>query len=149
MGAMKDDLLSNFGDTRGAARRGASRWCFDARAALGALAVFALLVLLATVGARTGWLRGFFGDTLAIVWLYLCFKTVIGARPWLLALAAVGVGCALELAQYLARLWHLHIGHPVLRILLGSTPDWMDILAYALGGVAMLALEAMAARRPR
>ena len=149
MGAMKDVFLSGIRNTRDAMRPRTCRWRFDARAAIGALVVFALLVLLATAGARTGWLRGFFGDVLAVVWLYLCFKTVIGARPWPLALAAVGVGCALELAQYLARLWHLRIGHPVLRILLGSTPDWMDVLAYGLGGVAVLALEAAVARRPR
>jgi hypothetical protein len=149
MDAMKDVLPSGIRDPGGIARPGACRWRFDARAAFGALVVFALLVLLATAGARTGWLRGFFGDVLAVVWLYLCVKAVIGARPWPLALAAVGVGCALELSQYLARLWHLRIGHPVLRILLGSTPDWMDVLAYGLGGVAVLALEAAVARRPR
>jgi hypothetical protein len=147
MGAMKDASLSEIRDTRGMARPEVCRWRFDARAAIGALVAFVLLVLLATVGARTGWLRGFFGDVLAVIWLYACFRTVIGAPPWSLALAAVGVGCALELSQYIARLWHLRIGHPVLRVLLGSTPDWMDVLAYALGGVAVLASEAVAARR--
>lgn len=120
----------------------ALRWRFDARSAVLALVVLALLVLLATVGARTGWLRGFFGDVLAVVGLYCGFKTVIGARPGPLAAASFGVGCALETAQYFARLWHLRIGHPVLRILLGSTPDWLDVLAYAIGGVVVLALEA-------
>ena len=100
-----------------------------------------MLVLLATFGARAGWLRGFFGDVLAVVWMYCIFKTVISSRPLPLALAAFGVGCALELMQYLARLWHLRIANPVLRIVLGSTPDWMDVVAYAVGFVAVLAIE--------
>jgi hypothetical protein len=117
------------------------RWRFDARAALWALGLFALLVLLATVGARAGWLRGFLGDVLAVAWLYFVFRTVLDARPLPLALVALGIGCALEAAQYLARLWHLRIANPVLRVVVGSTPDWMDVLAYVIGFGAVLWLE--------
>lgn len=41
-------------------------WRFDARAFAIAMALFVFLVLLATLGARAGWLRGFFGDVLAV-----------------------------------------------------------------------------------
>ncbi len=116
---------------------------FNPRALAAALLFFALLVLLATLGSRAGWLRSFFGDVLAVVWLYCVFKTVLDARPLPLALAAFGVGCALEMAQYLARLWHLRIADPVLRIVLGSTPDCMDVVAYAIGLVAVLLAESV------
>lgn len=116
-------------------------WRFDPRAALAALLLFILLVLLATLGARAGWLRSFFGDVLAVAWLYCVFKTVVAARPWQLALAAFGCGCLLELGQYLAKLWHWQIPNPVLRILLGSTPDGLDVLAYAIGGAAVLMID--------
>jgi hypothetical protein len=114
---------------------------FDSRAGLVALGLFVLLVLLATLGARTGWLRGFFGDVLAVAWLYFVFKTLVATRPWTRALAAFGTGCLLELVQFVARLWHWQIAHPVLRIVVGSTPDWVDVLAYALGAAAVLALD--------
>jgi glycopeptide antibiotics resistance protein len=116
-------------------------WRFDARAFATALGLFVLLVLLATLGARAGWLRGFFGDVLAVVWLYFVFKTVAAARPVPRALAAFGVGCALEFGQYLARLQHWQIANPVLRVVVGSTPDWLDVLAYALGAVVVVAIE--------
>ncbi len=116
---------------------------FNPRALAAALLFFLLLVLLATLGSRTGWLRSFFGDVLAVVWIYYVFKTVLAARPLTLALAAFGVGCALEMAQYLARLWHLRIANPVLRIVVGSTPDWMDVLAYGIGFVAVLLIESV------
>lgn len=100
-----------------------------------------LLALLAIFGAGAGWLRSFFGDVLAVVWLYFVFKTVVAARPMPLALAAFGVGCALELGQYLARLGQWQIANPVLRIVIGSTPDWLDVLAYAIGAAAVVAIE--------
>ncbi|MDB5878504.1 MAG: hypothetical protein JWQ41_1918, partial [Variovorax sp.] len=67
---------------------------FNSRAFAASLLLFGLLVLLATFGARTGWLRSFFGDVLAVIWLYYLFKTVLAARPLPLAFAAFGVGCA-------------------------------------------------------
>ncbi|MGJ7488963.1 DUF2809 domain-containing protein [Variovorax sp. ZT4R33] len=116
-------------------------WRFDARAFAVALGLFVLLVLLATLGARAGWLRGFFGDVLAVAWLYFVLKTVVAARPMPLALAAFGVGCALELGQYFARLGHWQIANPMLRVVIGSTPDWLDVLAYAIGAVAVVSIE--------
>jgi len=121
-------------------------WRFDARAFAIALGLFVLLVLLATFGARAGWLRSFFGDVLAVVWLYFVFKTAVAARPVWLASSAFTVGCALELGQYLARSNHWQIANPMLRIVVGSTPDWLDVLAYGIGAASVLSWELRAAR---
>jgi hypothetical protein len=123
----------------------AMRWRFDPLSLVWALALFVVLVLLATVGARWGWLRSFFGDVLAVVWVYFVFRTFIAARVLPLALAAFVVGLAVELGQYLASSWHLHIANRALRIVLGSTADWWDVLAYAIGFAAVLAAEALRA----
>ncbi|WP_440870894.1 DUF2809 domain-containing protein [Variovorax atrisoli] len=130
------------------------RWRFDPLSLAWAVALFLVLLLLATVGARWGWLRSFFGDVLAVVWVYFVFKTAIGARVLLLALAALGVGLAVEFGQYLAAAWHLHIPNRALRIVLGSTADWWDVLAYIIGFAAVLAIEGLRggsvrAARPR
>jgi hypothetical protein len=121
----------------------AMRWRFDPLSLVWAVALFLVLVLLATVGARWGWLRSFFGDVLAVVWVYFVFRAVIGARVLPLALAALGVGLAVELGQYLAAAWHLHIPNRALRIVLGSTADWWDVLAYVIGFFAVLAIESL------
>ena len=123
----------------------AMRWRFDPLSLAWAVALFIVLVLLATVGARWGWLRSFFGDVLAVVWVYFVFKTFIAARVLPLALAALGVGYAVELGQFLASAWHLHIPNRALRIVLGSTADWWDVVAYTIGFAAVLALEALRA----
>lgn len=114
---------------------------FDSKALLEALAVFVLLVLLATVGAGTGWLRSFGGDVLAVVWVYLVFKSVIAAPPLPLAFAAFAVGCMVECGQYLAFTFHWHIPNRALRIVLGSTADWWDVVAYAIGFGAVVLVE--------
>ncbi|KIQ34225.1 hypothetical protein RT97_08590 [Variovorax paradoxus] len=124
----------------------AMRWRFDPLSLVWAVALFIVLALLATVGARWGWLRSFFGDVLAVVWVYFVFKTFIAARVLPLALAALGVGCAVELGQFLASAWHLHIPNRALRIVLGSTADWWDVVAYTIGFAAVLALEALRAK---
>ncbi|MDQ0610537.1 hypothetical protein QFZ83_004708 [Variovorax sp. W1I1] len=121
----------------------AMRWRFDPLSLAWAVALFVVLALLATVGARWGWLRSFFGDVLAVVWVYFVFKTVIAARVLPLALAALGVGYAVELGQFIASAWHLHIPNRALRIVLGSTADWWDVLAYTIGFAGVLALEAL------
>jgi hypothetical protein len=124
----------------------AMRWRFDPLSLVWAVALFIVLALLATVGARWGWLRSFFGDVLAVVWVYFVFKTFIAARVLPLALAALGVGYAVELGQFLASAWHLHIPNRALRIVLGSTADWWDVAAYTIGFATVLALEALRAR---
>lgn len=121
----------------------AMRWRFDPLSLAWAVALFIVLVLLATVGARWGWVRSFFGDVLAVAWVYFVFKTVIGARVLPLALAALGVGLAVELGQYIASTLHLHIPNRALRIVLGSTADWWDVLAYVIGFAAVLAVEGL------
>jgi len=119
------------------------RWRFDPLSLVWAVALFLVLVLLATVGARWGWLRSFFGDVLAVAWVYLVFQTFVAARVLPVALAALGVGLAVELGQFLASAWHLHIPNRALRIVLGSTADGWDVLAYAIGFAAVLAVEAL------
>jgi len=125
------------------------RWRFDPLSLAWATALFVVLVLLATVGARWGWVRSFLGDVLAVAWVYLVFKTFVGARVLPLALAALGVGLLVELGQYLAAAWQLHIPNRALRIVLGATADGWDVLAYAIGFAAVLLAEtALRAGRP-
>ncbi|MDH6592819.1 hypothetical protein M2165_002708 [Variovorax sp. TBS-050B] len=126
------------------------RWRFDPHSFVGAAALFLVLALLATVGARWGWVRSFLGDVLAVAWVYLLFKAFVGARVLPLALAAFAVGLLVELGQYLAAAWQWQIPNRALRIVLGATADGWDVLAYAIGFVAVLAAEqAFRAVRPR
>jgi hypothetical protein len=73
-------------------------------------------------------------------------KTVIRANTYGLALAALAVGCLVELGQYVATANGWHVQNRVLKIVLGSVPDWMDVLAYAVGFLLVLAFEFLRGR---
>jgi len=114
---------------------------FDGRSALFALLWFAVLVWLATAGAHLGWLRGFGGDVLAVIWLYCLLRAALDAPAHWLAGAALACGLIIEFGQYLASVFHWQIGNRALRIVLGATPDWLDVLAYCIGFVLILAAQ--------
>ncbi len=114
---------------------------FNRKAFLGALALFIALVLIAAVGRHIVWLRGFMGDVLVVVWVYFCLATVLRTHPCALAVAALLIAYAVELSQYVAHINGWKIADPVLRIIVGSTPDWWDMLAYTLGFLCVLGLQ--------
>jgi hypothetical protein len=111
--------------------------------------LFATEVLIACHGGSLPWLRGFFGDVLAVMLVYYGLSVWVDTRVLCLALVALGVGCAVELGQYVALVNHWSIANPVLRIVLGSTPDWWDVLAYGIGFAMVLAFEWAVVRHRR
>lgn len=116
------------------------RLTFDRSAFAALLAVTVLEALIATLGKPYPLLRGFVGDVVAVGWAYLVYRSFIRAGVLPLAIAALLTGYAVEFGQYLARLFGWRLEQPVLRILLGSVPDWWDVLAYTLGFFLVLLL---------
>jgi Protein of unknown function (DUF2809) len=119
---------------------------FDAHSALIALLIFITEILIATLGAKIEWLCGFWGDVLAVMWVYYCLKTLVQTNAIALALATFGLGCCIELGQYIASAYAFKVANPVLRIILGITADWWDVLAYGIGFLLILILERFAKR---
>ena len=108
-----------------------------------------LEVLIATLGKPYPLLRGFVGDVVAVGWAYLVYRSFIRAGVLPLAVAALLTGYAVEFGQYLARYLGWRIEQPVLRIVLGSVPDWWDMLAYTLGFFLVLLLAGIKRRWQR
>lgn len=117
------------------------RWRFDPVAAAWAVGVFVVLVLLATVGDGWGWIRSFVGDVIAVVWVHCVLASVLWLRPPMRPLLALALGLGVEAAQYVSQLMGWQVASPVLRIVLGSTPDWLDVVAYLIGFVLACLLE--------
>lgn len=122
---------------------------FSPSALIWAILIFMIEVLIATVWSHHLWVRGFLGDVLAVVWVYCLLRIVLDGRRTWLALGAFGIGCLVELCQYVAKLNAWHLDSALLRTLLGSVADWMDVLAYALGLLSILGFEALLSRRSR
>ena len=123
------------------------RLTFNRPAFAALLAVTAVEALIATLGKPYPLLRGFVGDVVAVGWAYLVYRSFIRAGVLPLAVAALLTGYAVELGQYLARHYGWRLEQPVLRVILGSVPDWWDMLAYTLGFLLVLLLAG--ARRMR
>ncbi|WP_245298428.1 DUF2809 domain-containing protein [Sinorhizobium sp. A49] len=122
---------------------------FDRTAFVFSILLLVILVLLATLGASWGWVRGFSGDVLAVIWVYCTLGSIVKARPQLLASVAFLLGVTIELAQYLAAMLDIRIANSILRIVIGATPDWWDVLAYGLGAVVVLGLATLKRFWPR
>lgn len=120
----------------------------DPVAAGWATGLFVLLVLLATVGAGLGWLRTFAGDVIAVVWVHCLLASLVWLRRPVRPLLALAVGLVVEAAQYVCQQAGWQVASPVLRIVLGSTPDLLDVVAYLIGFALACLLERRAAETP-
>lgn len=103
--------------------------------------LFAVLILLATLGRNLGWVRSFLGDVLAVAWVFYSIRVFVTALRHSIAITAFAVGAAVELIQYLLMHFDVQIPNRTLRIVFGATPDWWDILAYAIGAILALSLD--------
>lgn len=99
-----------------------------------ALIIFAVEVLIATCLAHTGFIRGSLGDVLVVMLLYclaLSFRELPRAQ---LAIGVFLFGCAVEATQAIPLAEALGFARgSVLRIVLGDTFRWDDLLAYGVG----------------
>ncbi|CED57894.1 membrane protein [Aliivibrio wodanis] len=91
---------------------------------------------------QDSFIRPFLGDVLVVVWLYYLMSSVLNLAPIKLSFIVVSISFAIEAFQYLSILKLLGLDHySILRIILGSTFDWMDLFAYTIGGVLCLTFE--------
>lgn len=113
---------------------------FSPARCLTSVILLVVLVLIALF-VRDSFVRPFLGDVLVVVWIYACVTSVIRCQPWLASLGVLAFAYAVELAQYVQVLqWLGWEDNTALRIILGATFDWLDILAYTIGcGICLVA----------
>ena len=123
------------------------------------LRVLAALVLVIGLGLASRAYEGLFpralgkypGDALWTVAAYLGWKLVFPAMaPWILGLMALGQSFGVEFLQLYHAPWLDGIrGTRFGYLLLGSTFNPMDLLAYTVGGCTAVLLDSRMARRAR
>lgn len=99
--------------------------------ALACLLLLAIEVLIARF-VHDSVVRPFVGDVLAVIVLYCGARAVTPLPLRAAALAAFACGCVVEILQGFAIADRLHLTG-ALRILVGSTFDWLDFVAYGCG----------------
>jgi len=80
--------------------------------------------------------------------VYCLLASVVWLRPPLRPLLALAVGLVVEAAQYISQQTGWQVASPVLRIVLGSTPDLLDVVAYLIGFVLACVMERRMAHVP-
>ncbi|MBN1523204.1 MAG: DUF2809 domain-containing protein [Spirochaetales bacterium] len=79
-------------------------------------------------------IRPFIGDVLVVLLIYSCICIFYSRRSIVTAIGVFLFACLVEIAQFfqIVRLLGLE-QNTIAGILIGSTFDWMDILAYGIG----------------
>lgn len=104
--------------------------------------MFLLILVYIALFVNDQFVRPFLGDVLVVGWLYLFLKSFINIHNNKLAHAVLIFACALEVAQFYNLVTILGLEHiKIARIIIGSTFDWLDMLAYGIGWVFILSIE--------
>ena len=106
-----------------------------------ALALFVLEVLIA-VFAHDQFIRPFVGDVLVVILIYCSIKSILSARVIPTAIFVLLFAYTLEVLQYFNIVEVLRLQHSrIARIVIGTTFEWTDLIAYTLGIGLVLILE--------
>ena len=88
-----------------------------------------------------GFVRHYLGDVLVVILLYVLVRAIFSVTPSNLALKIFAFAAALELAQYFGAVQILGIENKILKVMIGGTFDFADLLCYAVGCVLAGAYE--------
>ena len=97
----------------------------------------AVLILAAeiyiAICVKGGFVRHYAGDVLAVILLYALARAAFSVPPLNLPLKIFAFAAALELAQYFGAVQILGIENKILKVMIGGTFDFADLLCYAAG----------------
>ncbi len=109
--------------------------------AIATLVVFLIEVVIALY-VRDDFVRPYGGDILAVVFVYLGFRTITTMSVHVAAGAALGVAFLVEIAQALNIITLVGLAdNQIARVVLGTSFAWGDIAAYIAGYVLILICE--------
>ena len=119
-----------------------------ARLAFLAAAVLILAVeIYIAICVKGGFVRHYAGDVLSVILLYALARAAFSAPPLSLPLKIFAFAAALELAQYFGAVQILGVENKILKVMIGGTFDFTDLLCYAAGCVLAGVYEKFEKRR--
>ena len=93
-------------------------------------------------------IRPYVGDFLVVMLVYCFLRAFLNLPMWPVALFTLLFAYAVEFAQYLNLLkWIGLENNRFARIVLGSSFEWIDMLAYTLGVVCIVIVEKFLVKR--
>lgn len=98
--------------------------------------------ILIAIYLKTGFIRHTVGDFLVVILIYCFFKSFFKIKAIKLAIAVFLFALCIELLQLLNILSLLGMeNNSIAILLLGSTFHFTDVMAYALGAIAVLFID--------
>ena len=135
-------------DAKKLAQKARTRQSTRTRLAFLAAAVLILAVeIYIAICVKGGFVRHYAGDVLAVILLYSLAQAIFSVPPLNLPLKIFAFAAALELAQYFGAVQILGIENKILKIMIGGTFDFADLLCYATGCVLAGMYEKFEKRR--
>ena len=114
---------------------------FDKKFFFLAVMLFGIEVLFALF-VRDAFVRPYVGDYLAIILVYCSVRTVLKASLWKVAVGVLLFCYLLETLQYFHIVNRLGLQNNIVaKTIIGHGFDWVDMVAYTLGILTVLALE--------
>jgi hypothetical protein len=115
-----------------------------------ALFIFVLLLeICIALFVRDRFIRPFVGDVLVVILIYSFVRVFLDGPPNRIAISVFAFACLVELGQYLNLVSLLQLqDSQVASIIIGSTFDWKDILAYGVGTAIVIVADRTQRARP-
>lgn len=89
-------------------------------------------------------IRPYFGDFLVVILLYCFVKSFLKILVLVAAILVLFFSFGIEIAQYFNMVEKLGLQHSkILRVVLGNSFAWMDLLAYFLGILTVIGIETL------
>lgn len=112
---------------------------------LAALILFAIEVVIALF-VRDAFIRPYIGDVLAVALVYSALRAATPLSLHSALCLTLAIAVTIEIAQAARVLDALGLGgNEAARIIFGGSFDWLDLIAYAVGGIVIVLVE-LAAR---
>lgn len=102
---------------------------------LAAASVILAVEIYIAICINGGFVRHYAGDVLAVILLYVLTRVIFNAPPLNLPFKIFAFAAALELAQYFGAVQILGVENKILKVMIGGTFDFADLLCYAAGCV--------------
>ena len=87
-------------------------------------------------------IRPYFGDFLVVILLYCFLMSFLKISIWVAAALVLVFSFAIETAQYFNIVEKLGLqSNKIVKVVLGNSFAWMDLLTYTLGILAVISME--------
>lgn len=104
--------------------------------------IFLIVEIIIALFFHDRFIRPIFGDYLIVFLVYCGLKSLVNLKPVTAVIATVSFAYLVEYLQYIHITDILHMQqNRATRMILGSSFEWIDMLAYTLGGLTFYYLE--------